>query len=59
MDEEQDNCDQCGIAINRKAPHFVLSQQMEQEDGDEIEVLDSEEMGVFCSKNCLDRFSEE
>ena len=51
-------CITCGKEVDRSKPYFVILLHKEvevEEDGkSEIEVLDNEELSLFCSEKCFE-----
>jgi len=46
-------CITCGKEVDRNKPYFVILWHKEIMKGDEIEVLENEEISLFCSEKCF------
>lgn len=58
-EDEIETCDQCEKDVDLTKPHFKLVEQQEIEHEDDVEILDSDDIAIFCSKECLTKFKSE
>ena len=48
-------CEQCGKPIDLSREHITITRNVEQWEGDEVEISESAELAHFCSRGCCDQ----